>query len=324
MNTFVFNNKTNVYTPLSNIFIDKYMAAARGEFVKIYILGLKYATSGEPGITSGDLASKLNLLESEILSAWSYWSNKNVVKLKSLNNNDYSIEFINLDNDDENNNDINLLEELSNTTIKGMLDEIEKLLGRTLSTKEITMYLTWQKDFGFSPEIILLLIQYCVSKNKTDYRYIEKIAIAWFDNDIKTVDDAQKSIKSREDSWVKINQIRTYLGINNSDMMKPQEDILNKWINTYKFSLNIIYKACDICFERLNKSDFKYIDAILGNWFKANLTTIEDVEKYDKNNKSSFKKANKTTSKGNFSNYEQRNYDFDDLEKKLLGWDNND
>jgi plasmid replication initiation protein len=28
--------------------------------------------------------------------------------------------------------------------------------------------------------------------------------------------------------------------------------------------------------------------------------------------------------KSNFNSYEQRTYDFDDLEKKLLGWDNND
>lgn len=34
-----------------------------------------------------------------------------------------------------------------------------------------------------------------------------------------------------------------------------------------------------------------------------------------------YKKANKSKNKGNWNNYEQRTYDFDDLERKLLGWD---
>lgn len=328
MNTFIFNNKNSSYTSVSNTFIENYMPEARGEYVKIYILGLKYSCCGEPGVSSSVIAQKLDLLESDVLNAWMYWNDKNVIRLKSLNNGSYSIEFLNLNREEvSSESSINLLEELNNKNIKDMLKDIEKLLGRTLSSKEITMYLSWQKDFNFSPEMILLLIQYCASKNKTDYRYIEKIAISWFDNNIKTVDDAQMSIKSREDTWVKINQIRTYLGMSNSDMMKPQEDLLNKWINTYKFQLNIIYKACDICFQRLSKTDFKYIDAILGNWFKANLTTLEDIEKHDINTKPNYKKYgnnNSSSSKGNFTNYEQRTYDFATLEKKLLGWDNND
>ena len=40
-------------------------------------------------------------------------------------------------------------------------------------------YLSWQKDFNFPSEMILLLIEYCSSKGKSDARYIEKVAIAW-------------------------------------------------------------------------------------------------------------------------------------------------
>ena len=53
----------------------------------------------------------------------------------------------------------------------------------------------------FSPELILLLINYCVTKGKNNYRYIEKVAIAWNDLNIKTVDDAQEHIRKTEDKW---------------------------------------------------------------------------------------------------------------------------
>ena len=52
MSTFVFKSENYKYTPVSNIFIDKFMPRARGEFVKVYLLGLKYCASGEIGATS--------------------------------------------------------------------------------------------------------------------------------------------------------------------------------------------------------------------------------------------------------------------------------
>lgn len=322
MNTFVFNNKNNKFTFVSNVFIDKYMPKARGEYVKIYLLGLKYMLNGEFGASSSIIASNLNLLESDVLNAWIYWNEVGVIKLIQMDNNgNYTIEFLDLTVSEEN-SEINLLEQLDNNSIKEMLQDIEKFLGRPLSSKEMTMYLSWQKDFNFSPEIILLLIQYCVSKGKTDCRYIEKIAISWHDKNIRNIEDAQTFIKQREDKWVKIKKILTYLGMQNNEVMKPQQDLITKWINTYKFPLEIIYRACDICFQRINKADFKYIDGILNSWFKDGISSLEDIEKNRKKTQSYYK--GKTVSKGSFGNYEQRKYDFGELEKKLLGWDKND
>lgn len=329
MGTFVFKNKIHEYTPVSNIFIEKYMPKARGEFVKAYLLGLKYCISGELGVNSSMMASTLNLLESDIMNALNYWNEEGVIKLIPIDNmGNFNIDFLDLkDNGEEEDVDkINLLEELNKNSIKDMLQDIEKLIGRPLSPKEMTMYLSWQKDFSFSPEIILLLIQYCVSKGKTDYRYIEKIALAWNDENIENVEDAQSYIKKHEDKWIRIRKILNYLGIKSTDIMKPQEQMMDKWINVYKFPVEIIYKACDICFERINKADFKYIDGILNSWFKENIKTLEDIEKRDKKKTSSYSPAKKTSynngKNSTFNDYSQRKYDYDDLEKKLLGWDN--
>ncbi|EQB89834.1 DnaD domain protein [Clostridium punense] len=330
MSTFMFKNKTLDYTPVSNVFIDKYMAKARGEYVKVYLLGLKYCISGELGANSSLIASTLSLLETDVVNAWNYWHDEGIVKMSSIDNmGNFYIEFLNLTNiQEEGGKNLNLLRELDNSSVKGMLQDIEKLIGRPLSPKEMTSYLGWQKDFNFSPELILLLIQYCVSKGKNDYRYIEKIAMAWHDSNIKDIEGAQSFIKRHEDKWIKIRKILTYLGIKNADIMKPQEEILEKWLSVYKFPIDVIYKACDICFERLNRADFKYIDGILNSWFKDNIKSLEDIEKKDRKkltHKPIINNSNNSApSKGNFNNYEQRTYDFDELERKLLGWDNND
>lgn len=324
MSTFMFKNKSMKYTPVSNVFIEKYMPKARGEFIKVYLLGLKYCISGEVGVNSSILASMLHLLESDIMNAWNYWNDEGVIKIVPIDTmGNYNINFIDLDeSSSENIDNVNLLEELNNNLIKDMLQDIEKLLCRPLSTKEMTMYIGWQKDLSFSPEIILLLIQYCASKGKTDYRYIEKIALSWHDANIKTVNDAQSFIKKHEDKWVKIRKILAYIGLKDGEVMKPQEQMLDKWLNEYNFSLEVILKSCDICFERINKPDFKYIDGILTSWHKDNIKTLEDISKKDVK-RTTYKKTN-IPQKGNFNNYEQRNYNFQELERKLLGWDTDD
>ena len=329
MSTFMLKSKNLDYTPVSNIFIENFMSKARGEYVKVYLLGLKYCISGEAGFNSTIIASTLSLLESDVMNAWNYWNDEGVIKLIPIDKmGNYKIEFMDLINIPDNNNSIDLLKELNNTRIKDMLQDIEKILARPLSPKEMTTFLCWQNDFNFTPEIILLLIEYCASKGKTDYRYIEKIAITWHENRITNIDEAQDFIKKHEDKWIKIRKILNYLGIKNTEIMKPQEELFDKWLNTYNFSLEIIFKACDRCFERLNRADFKYIDGILGSWYKSKIKTLEDIDLKDKK-KVNYKSIDKGNSyakntKTQFNNFEQRDYDFDDLERKLLGWDNND
>lgn len=326
VSTFMFKNKVNNYTPISNVFIDKYMPKARGEYVKVYLLGIKYCISGEPGVSSAMFAATLHLLETDLMNAWNYWNDEGAIKLVPIDTlGNYNIDFLDLDEPaSDKNENIDLLKELDNNSTKDMLQDIENLVGRPLSTKEMKMYISWINDFSFPPELILLLIEYCTSKGKTDYRYIERIAISWHDDKINSIENAQTYIKKHEDKWIKIRKILSYLGIKDADIMKPQQQMLEKWINSYNFPLDIIYRACDITFSRINKADFKYMDAILTNWFKGGIKTIEDIDTKDFK-KTKFKKSSSPSGpKTNFNNYEQRSYDYDELEKKLLGWDKND
>src|ERR1700737_4443774 len=98
MSTFMFKNKINKFTPVSNIFIDKFMPKARGEFVKVYLLGLKYCMSGEIGANSSMLANTLHLLETDVMNAWNFWNDEGVIKIQPIDNmNNFNIEFLDLE-----------------------------------------------------------------------------------------------------------------------------------------------------------------------------------------------------------------------------------
>jgi len=325
--------KSLEFTPVNNVFIEKYMPQARGEFIKIYLLMLKHNISGELGVSSSILASSLNLLESDIMNALNYWNDLGVVKFTQIDTmGNFNVEFLDLvDEPIKQTKQVDLLEALDSTNTKAMLKDIEMLLARPLSPNEMSIYLNWQREFAFSSELILILMEYCISKGKSDPRYIEKVALSWYDLKITTIDQAQNLIKKTEDKWINIRKILTYLGINNNtDIMKPQQDLIEKWLLIYKFPNDIILKACDICFERLNRADFKYIDGILTNWSKNNIKTLEDIALKDTKTTKNVKYTKNYNTNNNekaplkFNNFEGREYDYDSLEKKLLGWDNDD
>jgi DnaD/phage-associated family protein len=327
-------SKSMGFTPVNNVFIEKYMPQARGEFIKIYLLMLKHNISGEFGVSSSILASSLNLLESDIMNALNYWNDQGVVKFTQIDKmGNFNVEFLDLvDEPTKPEKQVDLLEALGSENTKGMLKDIEMLLARPLSPNEMSTYLNWQKEFGFSSELILILMEYCISKGKSDSRYIEKVALSWYDLKITNIEEAQNLIKKTEDKWVNIRKVLTYLGITNTDIMKPQQDLIEKWLLIYKFPNEVILKACDICFERLSRADFKYIDGILTNWNKNDIRTLEDIALKDANKTTRNIKYTKNYNNNNnnekaplkFNNFEGREYDYDSLEKKLLGWDNDD
>ena len=70
--------------------------------------------------------------------------------------------------------------------------------------------------------------------------------------------------------------------------------------------------------------NIKYVKKILDNWLAHNIKTVEDVKAADEEFKRKNTSSKQKKKEGNFNNFEQRSYDFESLERKLLGWDKDD
>ncbi|GIW48587.1 MAG: hypothetical protein KatS3mg079_063 [Caloramator sp.] len=101
-------------------------------------------------------------------------------------------------------------------------------LGRPLTPSDYKFFTMLMDKFHFSFEVLIFLIEYCVSKKKTDIRYIEKVAIGWHEKGIKTIEDAQNHIRKHEEKWTKYRQILSYIGLKDSDISVPQEGTFRK------------------------------------------------------------------------------------------------
>ncbi|WP_238884453.1 phage replisome organizer N-terminal domain-containing protein [Clostridium sp. YIM B02551] len=78
------------------------------------------------------------------------------------------------------------------------------------------------------------------------------------------------------------------------------------------YTANWVMDAAKEASDR-GKLNYSYVKGILSNW------SSKGRESKPKNTKDTFQPKEK--SKLRFDNFEGRNYDYDDLEKKLLGWD---
>ena len=291
------------FTPLDNSFIDNYLSDARGDFVKVYIYCLRLAYSGREASTEL-ISQALNLLQTDIMNALKYWEDMGLMLLSP----DGAIEMMPYATV-QGNNTIAF-----DKSIKELFESVEKLIGRPLSSKEVHTYMSWIEDFGFTPEMIVLLVEYCCSKHKLDIRYMEKVALGWHDTGIHTLSDAMTNITRHEEKWTKYRQVLTFMGLKDGDISKPQEEFLEKWMFKFNYGVDIINEACRICILRINECNFKYIDAIISDWYKNGVKTLQDVKRTDR--KKTSKKHN-SNPPGNYSN--QRQYDIAELEKQLLG-----
>ena len=59
-------------TPVENLFINEYMKAAPGDYVKVYLFALMYSGL-DAKLTNADVAKALGLDPEDVLKAWTYW-----------------------------------------------------------------------------------------------------------------------------------------------------------------------------------------------------------------------------------------------------------
>lgn len=120
----------------------------------------------------------------------------------------------------------------------------------------------------------------------------------------------EKDLKSSEQN---INDVIDIFKDNIHTLTPMEYKKIIKWGKDY--NCNVIVLAIEEAVNR-NVKNIRYIEKILENWKAQGVNTPEEVRAYRQEWEN--RKRNKTDS----FNYDgQRQYDYDDLEKKLLGWD---
>ena len=138
-------------TTIANIFIDIFMPMANGLYVKVYLLGYRQACdpNSNPKFDNNSIAKNLNIPLSDVIDAWKFWQNKNIIRMhknEGLDDFDYSIEFLDLKKFYMDNMHINtksiksnsdsIVSASENPSVRKMFTTINKIVGRYLDPGE--------------------------------------------------------------------------------------------------------------------------------------------------------------------------------------------
>jgi len=324
------NNEDLGQTLVENLFISHYMPFAPANHVKVYLLGLKYSQSYVNNMLSTETVAKtLGLSVDEVNSAWRYWSEQGIVRLypytHSGTEGGFTVEYLsikelvlNIKEKKENTGKYSperIVKARGNQNVREMFDCFRKLFGRELSPNELFVFLDWMDDYNFPAEVIRLLVEDCVSRDKKDMPYLKQVAKNWYDAGIDSVEKAVQYNSRHKEKWQKYNKVLSFLRLGRQPT-SAEEEMLYKWFYTYGCSEEIVLKACELTAKTL-KPSFNYIDKILTEWHEKSLSTIQDVEAYLVKAPKEDKKPAKGQ-KPSFNNFTNRTYDAKALEDMLL------
>ena len=320
-------------TVISNDFLDRFLPAANGDFLKIYLYLLRTSGRRESAFSLCGIADKMNCTENDVLRALRYWEKEGVIQLTRDASDAVSeilfTSYCTTDSAAEASAEIRKSSDISSERLKelGEKDDIRELLfiaqqylGKPLSRTEMQKLCFFYDGLHFSPDLIDYLIDYCVSRGHTSFHYIEKVAIGWKEQGITSVHDARKTAGSYHREYYDILKA---LGINNHHPVDAETRIMKKWIEKYEFPMDIIREACSRTIMNAAKPSLGYADSILSKWYSKGVHSLEDVAKLDEEhakNQAKEKAPSSARSRAEdaFNNFEQRSYDYDAIEEQLL------
>lgn len=353
------NSQSADSTAVSNIFIDSYLADANDAQIKIYLFLLRAMQAGRATNVS-EIADAFNHTEREVKRALTYWEEKGLVRLeydgKRLT--DITLEDLSgrkkatgaafADPQDLPGQNDRMHADAPEETIPARrrytADEIsafrrdealamtlfaaEQYFKRALNPSEIQIILYAYEELGFPADLLDYLLQYTVEHAKGRYAsYMEKTAIAWHSEDVRTLEDA--SAKSgRTDK--RVYEIMRALGLSSNQPTPFEIGYFDRWLNEYCFSMEMILDACRKTVFRTQSHRVEYTDGILSDWHAHGAHTPEEVAALDAaHEKASHRKERKNGSvreqdtgnvdtRNRFNRFRAQEYDFETLKNKIV------
>ena len=297
-------------TSLPDIFFTEYFSQASSDAIKVYLY-LLFLSNYSKEIKINDLAKKLELPLKTIQDSVKYWENEGLLLKKTS-----GYELTNIQELE--------LRKLYNPRISLSPEAIQKTAQNQYRAKAIeninneffqgVMPPSWYGDidlwfskYSFDEEVMIALFRYCFERSALHKNYIQTVAEAWANNNIKTFSDLDKYYERQETLSKIYKTISRKLGLNRQ-LSQYETAYIDKWVIDFGYDLKIIEIALKKTTAKTNPS-FDYIDKLISSWHERNLKTPESIEKFILDSKQKNKDIKSFEKKNGYNNYNQRSYD---------------
>lgn len=296
-------------TNIPDAFFTEYFSQASGTSIKVFLYLFFLSKYGKE-IKINDLSKKLDIPLKDIQDSIKYWESLGLLIRKNS-----GYEFANMQEIE--------LHKLYNPKVSQSPEQIKETAKNQYRAKAISainneffqgvMSPSWYGDidlwfskYGFDEEVMVALFRYCFNRSALHRNYIQAVAEAWSQNNIKTYTDLDKYYEQQE-ALAKIKKsIAKKLGISRQ-LSQYEEAYIEKWTNDFSYTMPVIEIALKKTTSKSNPN-FDYINKILEDWHDRNLKTPEAVNKFLSDMKQKTKDIKTIEKQAGYNNYSQRAY----------------
>jgi len=157
-------------------------------------------------------------------------------------------------------------------TIAFLLREAQMIIGKPLTPVATDTVAALYSYYGMNPEVLLMLLQYCVGQKRDNMRYIEKVAASWIEMGIDTHEKAEREILAGAERAGQEAAVRRVLGINDRALISSEREYITTW-KEQGVSTELIGLAYERTIEQKGKLSLPYINGILQNWKQKGIST---------------------------------------------------
>lgn len=339
--------------PIPSWFIHDYMPGAMGGYVKVYLYLLTAYHEQKALLSTKDTANLLSMLSSEVMSALEYWQDQKLLTLTALSEEDFEVSFtftkphsntsaenITIKKEKEptivastppvtpktyiqqtrpNYSPSELIIYLKDGQIQALYKIAETELGRLLSSSDQQILFGLYDWLHMPLNLIEYLLNHCATRGHTSMRYIEKTAIAWLNDGVQILGQAQ----ARSGMDKVYFKILSEVGLGTQNITKVQKDYLGKWLNEYQLDIDVILEGCRRTSAQTKNPSLRYLDSIFKSWHKNKVASLDDIKKLDdafaskQQNQPGQRRANSkpAVKQTTFNSIEGRDWDFCELER---------
>lgn len=316
------NKRKNIFANISvsEIFILKYMKDMPQEAVKLYMY-LLYIEANQINIEIETISKEINISLKDIKASLDYLQEKGLIIM--MEEGFYIVDLQEKEVMELYTPKVTASKEMieanqkKNNKREKIINDIESMyFAGNMKAEWYKKIILWFEKYNFSNEAMLGIFSHCFSDEVKPIAYVETVVKSMADKGVITINDLSKQIVNYDKKSKIIKFVKTELNLHKA-LTKPQERIVEKWIFDYNYDKEQIKLVIDKTINAQNVG-FNYLDKIITEWYKQGLKTVEEILKYEKENKEKLeekkkeKNNRKTTNNitsNNVENREQRKYE---------------
>ena len=174
------------------------------------------------------------------------------------------------------------------SSFPGLVSEVQRRLGKVLSTADLKSLYTIYDYAALPAEVILLLVNWCVEEAGRKYGpgrmprmpQIQREAFAWKGRGVDSAEGAEAYLKRKGEVLGRSAQILALLDIRDRKPVAQEEKYIEAWLDM-GFPDETIRLAYERTVLKKQSLNWPYMNSILKSWHQKGLHTVEQVRAGD-------------------------------------------